>query len=67
MMGIDRSVIEGLYGPRASTPRSKMVGSFESNVLFSEMGRAQFPMARSPQKTLVGLVFALAMAGVALD
>jgi hypothetical protein len=67
MMGVDRSVIGGLYGPRASAPRSEMVGSSESNVLFSEMGRAQFPVAQSPQKTLVGLVFALAVAGVAPD
>jgi hypothetical protein len=39
----------------------------ESNVLLLEMGRAQFPVTRSPQKTLAGLVFALAVVGVAPD
>jgi hypothetical protein len=29
------------------------------------MGQAQFPMARSPQNILVGLVFTLAVVGVA--
>jgi hypothetical protein len=38
----------------------------ESKVLLSEVGWAQFPVTRSPQKTLVGLVFALTVAGVAL-
>jgi hypothetical protein len=31
------------------------------------MSRAQFPVTRSPQKTLAGLVFTLAVAGVARD
>jgi hypothetical protein len=39
----------------------------ESNVLFSNMGWVQFPVARSSQKTLVGIVFALAVEGVAPD
>jgi hypothetical protein len=30
-----------------------------------DVGRAQFPVTRSLQKTLVGLAFALAVAGVA--
>jgi hypothetical protein len=43
----------------------KWLVPMESNVLLSEMGRAQFPVTRSPQKTLAGLVFALAVVGVA--
>jgi hypothetical protein len=39
----------------------------KSNVLLSDMGRAQFPVAWSPQNTLPGLVFTLAVAGVAPD
>jgi hypothetical protein len=44
-----------------------MVGS--SEIKFSPLGDgwAQFHVARSPQKSLVGLVFALAVAGVAPD
>jgi hypothetical protein len=67
MMGVDRSVFGGSYGPRASAPRSEMVGSSGIKCSSLEMGRAQFPVTRSPQKTLVGLVFALAVAGVAPD
>jgi hypothetical protein len=35
----------------------------ESNVLLSEMDQAQFLVAQSPQKTLAGLVFTLAVEG----
>jgi hypothetical protein len=45
----------------------KWLFPLESNVILSDMGWAQFPVTRSPQKTLVGLVFALAVARVALD
>jgi hypothetical protein len=45
----------------------KWLVPMEKNVLLLNMCRAQFLVTRSPQKNLVGLVFALVVAGVAPD
>jgi hypothetical protein len=47
-----------LYGQKWLVPS-------ELRVLPSEASQVQFPVTRLPQKTLVGLVFALAVVGVA--
>jgi hypothetical protein len=52
---------------KISLQAHKWLVSLKSNVLLLDMGQVQFPVAWSPQKTLAGLVFALAVAGVAPD
>jgi hypothetical protein len=44
-----------------------MVGSSRIKCYSLRDGSAQFPVTRSPQKTLAGLVFALVVVGVAPD
>jgi hypothetical protein len=61
MMGVDRSVMGGLYGPRDSSLRSEMFGSSKIKSSPLEDGLRTVSCNPVVSKTLAGLIFSLAV------